>query len=232
MSLLTIVQEVCGALALVQPVAVVTSTDRQIQQLYNLANEEGRALARRHTWQALTVEQEFTTLDQAFQVGALPADFDRFKANTFFNRTTRRPMTGPITSRQWQWIQAQPVYSTVYLAWRERGNQFLVAPNPAVGNDCYYEYISANWALSASDEPQSSFLADSDTYVLDETLTQLGLRWRFLRAKGLDYSEEFNTYEREVELKMARDGGNSMISLAPQPVDLNRVNLPDGSFGV
>ena len=52
------------------------------------------------------------------------------------------------------------------------------------------------------------------------------------KSKGLDYAEDFATYELAIEQAVARDGGASMLSLAPQPVDLNRVNLPDGSFGV
>ena len=234
MSLLSIVQAVTQQLALPTPTTVATSTDRQVQQLFALANEEGRALARRHMWEALQEEANFQTIASNYQTTntPIPADFDRFVPNTFFNRTTRRPITGPISARQWQWILAQPVYSTVYLAFRERTSQFLIAPVPPAAQQIFYEYMSSNWAMSDTGVPQSSFLADTDTYVLDETLTQLGLRWRFLKAKGLDYAEDMETYEREVEEKMARDGGSSMLSLAPQPVDINRVNLPDGSFGV
>lgn len=232
MSLLSIVQAVTSLLSLPTPAAVATSTDRQVIQLFAIANEEGRSLSRRHSWQALTEEANFVTVTADVQPAAIPADFDRFIANSFFNRTTRRPITGPITPRQWQWIKAQPVYSTVYLAFRERTSQFLFAPQPPVGQQIYYEYVSLNWAKSATGTAQSSFLADTDTSFLDETLIQLGLRWRFLKAKGLDYAEDMETYERELEQKIARDGGNSMLSLSPQPVDLNRVNLPDGSFGV
>jgi hypothetical protein len=231
-SLLTVVQAVTGLLALPTPAAVAGSTDRQVIQLMAIANEEGKLLAKRKAWQILTEEQGFASTAGPDQIAAIPADFDRFVPNSFFNRTTRRPMTGPITPRQWQWIQAQPVYSTVYLAFRERGGQFLVAPNPPAGQECYYEYVSKNWCASQGGVAQAAYAADTDVALLDETLIQLGLRWRFMMAKGLDYAEYMATYEREVEQAMARDGGSSMLSLSPQPVDLNRVNLPDGSFGV
>ena len=118
--MLTIICDVAGRLSLPQPTAVVKSTDKQVVQLLALANEEGRSLAGRHPWQALVEEQTFTTTASPAQGAALPADLDRFIPNSFFNRSTRRPMTGPITPRQWQWIQAQPVYSTACLAFRER----------------------------------------------------------------------------------------------------------------
>jgi hypothetical protein len=165
------------------------------------------------------------------QGAALPADFDRFVPNSFFNRSTRRPMTGPITPRQHQWIQAQPVYSTVYLAFIERTGQFLIDPTPVAGNTIAYEYVSNQWAKSAGGLGQTGYLADTDLAFLDEELIALGLRWRFLRAKGLDYAEEMATYEREVERAQARDGGSTALTLAPQPIDPNRVNIPDGNFG-
>jgi hypothetical protein len=232
LSLLSIVQAVTAQLSLAIPTVVATSTDRQVMQFMAIANEEGRLLARRHQWQALTEEFTFVTVNADAQTGAIPADFDRWVPNSFFNRTTARPITGPITPRQWQWIKAQPVYSTVYLAFRERTGQFLFQPDPPAGQNIYGEYVSINWCKSAAGVAQSAFAADTDTSYLDETLIQLGLRWRFLKAKGLEYAEDMETYEREVEEAMARDGGSSTLSMSPTPVDLNRVNLPDGSFGM
>ena len=231
MSLLSIIQDVSGRLSLPQPSAVVGSSDKQVVQLLALANEEGASLARRHPWQALMQEQTFTTVAAPAQPAALPANFDRFVPNSIFNRSTRRPMTGPITPRQWQWIQAQPVYSSACLAFRERTGQVLIAPTPAAGETIAYEYLSKAWAESSGGTPQTAFLADTDTALLDEGLVKLGLRWRFLRAKGLDYAEEMASYERELEQAMARDGGSTALMIAPLAADPNRVNIPDGSFG-
>jgi hypothetical protein len=230
-SLLSIIQAVSGRLSLPQPSVVVGSGDKQVIQLLALGNEEGASLARRHPWQALMQEQSFTTIAAPAQSAALPADLDRFIPNSVFNRSTRRPMTGPITPRQWQWIQAQPVYSTACLAFRERTGQFLIAPTPPAGQTIAYEYLSKNWARSSGGAAQDAFLADADTALLDEGLITLGLRWRFLRAKGLDYAEEMATAERELEQAMARDGGSTAVTLAPAPVDPSRINIPDGSFG-
>jgi hypothetical protein len=236
MSLLSIVTNVSERLSLPKPSVVAASSDRQVIQLMALANEEGMSLARRHPWQALMEEETFTTVATPAQGAALPADLDRFVPNSFFNRSTRRPMTGPITPRQWQWIQAQPVYSTAYLAFRERTGQFLIAPTPPAGETIAYEYLSLNWCLSGPSEtppdtPQPAFVNDDDTAVLDEELIALGVRWRFLRAKGLDYAEEMASYERMLEQAMARDGGSTAVTIAPQPADPNRVNIPDGNFG-
>ena len=232
MSLLSLIQTVTALLSLPVPATVVGSSDRQVLQMLALANEEGQTLASAHNWQILNEEFRFTTTATQSQATSIPSDLARWLPNSFFNRTTRRPITGPITPRQWQWIQAQPVYSTVYLAFRERTGTFLFAPTPPAGQSIYGEYISKNWCQSIGLVGQSTWQADTDTALLDETLMALGLRWRFLKAKGLEYGEDFATYERQVEQARGNDGGSTMLSLAPQPVDLNRVNLPDGSFGV
>ena len=234
MTLLTIIggtDGVAARLSLPVPTTIVGSTDKQVTQLLALVNQEGRSLARRGPWEALVEEASFSTLASPAQANAVPADLDRFIPNSFFNRTTRRPVYGPMTSQQWQWILAQPVYSTVYLAYRKRSGQFLVTPTPAAGETIAYEYVSRNWAKSEAGVAQPNFQADDDAAFLDEELITLGAVWRYLRAKGLDYAEEMASYEREVEQALARDGGSTTISLSPQPFDIGRINLPDGSFG-
>lgn len=234
MSLLSIIQGVCGRLSLAQPPAVVGSTDSQVLQLLALAQEEGKALARRYPWQALTEEQTFVTTATAVQATAVPADFDRFVPNSVFNRTTRRGVLGPITPQQWQAIMAQPVSSKVYLAFRRRTGQYLIIPTPPAGQTIAYEYLSVNWVLGGASQttPAAAYAADTDLSYLSEELITLGVRWRFLQAKGLDYAEAMNTYERELEKAMARDGGASALTLTPQPIDPSRINIPDGNYGV
>jgi hypothetical protein len=230
MSLLSIITEVTGRLALAQPVTVIGSTDQQIRQLLALTIVAGRTLAQDADWQALTSEQLFTTVAAATQPGAFPADFDRFVPNSGFNRTTRRPVNGPVTAAQWQALKAQPQLNTVYLVYNERQGNFNVSPSPPAGQTIAYAYVSSMWAKSAGGTPQITYLADTDLTFLDEALLADSVCWRFLRAKGLSYAEEMTTFERNMEQQQARDGGSTMLSLSPQAINLSRINLPDGNF--
>lgn len=233
MSLLTIVSEVCGRLDLPVPSAVAGSTDAQVVQLQALANKAGRDLASDYAWQTLVAEQTFTTTNTSVQSGAIPPDLDRFIPNSFFNRSTRRPIVGPVTPQQWQWLIAQPSFSTVYLMYRERGGEFLIGPPtvaPPAGQTMAFEYVSVNWAKSASGTPQASFQADTDTAYLDEGLIADATVWMFLRAKGMSYAEEMATYERNLEKAKARDGGSTELSIVPTRINLSRANVPDGSW--
>jgi hypothetical protein len=230
MTLLTIIQRTCDLIGVARPAAVVTSTDQTVRQLYALANEEGDSLASSFNWQALRSQYTFTTQASAVQASALPADLDRLISNSFFNRTTRRTVIGPITPQQWQAIQAQPQLNRVFLAFVQRDGQFLVTPTPAAGQTIAYEYISTNWAISPAGVPQDSFTADADTTYLSERLMILGLRWRYLSSRGLPYAEEMRTYGLQVEQVQARDGGNSELSTTGDDAYILSPNIPEGSF--
>lgn len=229
-TLLSLVQDACRLLSIPVPGEVVGSTDQQVQQLYGLANEEGRELAGSYDWQVMRRQHLFTTTATEAQASAVPADLDRFISNTFFNRTTRRNIFGPITSQQWQANKAQPQLNRVYLAFIQRDGEFLITPTPAAGEEIAYEYVATTWAKSDASVPQDSFLADSDGTYLNDNLFRLGIRWRFLKSKGLDYAEDFRTYQSERNQVMARDGGNSEIDAGGGTYYTYLANIPDGNF--
>jgi len=232
LSLLTVVQKTCRLLSLPVPTEVVASTDVQVQQLYELANEEGNELAGSYDWQVMRKQHTFVTAATPAQATAVPADWDRFCANTFFNRSQQRSVIGPITPQQWQAIQAQPQLNRVFLAFIERDGQFLITPTPAAGETIAYEYVTKDWVYSDDTIPvaRSDYEADTDTSYLDEKIIILGLRWRFLKSKGLEYSEDYRTYMSERQQRQARDGGNGMITTTGDGAYLLSPNMPVGSF--
>ena len=230
MSLLTIVQKTCRRLSLAAPSVVVTSTDAQVLQLWELANEAGDDMARDFDWQMLRKEQTFVTVATPEQSNVIPSDFSRFISDSFFNRSTRRQLFGPITPQQWQAIQAQPQLNRIFLAYVERNGAFLVTPTPTAGETIAFEYVSNQWCQSATAVGQSEFLADTDTGIISERLLILSLRWRFLQAKGLDYAEALRTYEVEIEKTKGRDGGNTIINVTGEGQYILSPNLPEGSF--
>lgn len=229
-NLLSMVQRACRLLSIPVPDEVVGSTDTQVQQLYALANEEGDELAGAYDWQIMRRQHLFNTVASAVQSGAVPADFDHFIANSFFNRTTMRNVYGPITPQEWQAIQAQPQLNRVFLAFVERDGQFLVTPTPPANQEIAYEYITKYWAKSDAGVPQAEFLADTDETYLDDKLFPLGLRWRFLKSKGLDYAQDFATYHSERSQRMARDGGNGVIDTAGGSYYGWATNIAEGNF--
>lgn len=234
MSLLTIVQNVCGILALPKPATVINSQDLQVAQLYALALEEAREQAKME-FQALIREQTFVTVADPTQTTAVPTDLRSFINNSFYNRTTRRPMLGPITPQLWQNIQANPQVNRIILAFRQRDGAFLITPTPPAGQTIGYEYFTNKWARSADlSEDRTQWVNDSDTSYLDETLIELGLRWRWRAAKGLPYGENHDTYMDQLNQTIGRDGGNTVLNLTGGGdwEYVGNPNIPETGFGV
>lgn len=236
MSLLTLVQGAADRLGIVRPSSVVGSADQQVRQLLGLSQQEGKELARRHPWQAITLEKTFAAVaTEAQTTGFIPADLDRWVNGTFFNRTANRRVDGPMNAQAWQNYKAS-VTTVLFDAFRQRGNTLLMAPVPAAGDIYGYEYVSKFWCTTAAGTAptQSAWLADDDEPVLDEELMTDGVVWRFLKAKGLDYSEPFRTYEMQVMAAMARDGGKPLTVSFAGPSSMRggvpRPAFPDGSW--
>jgi hypothetical protein len=214
MSLLSICQDAASDLGLRQPAAIVGSTDLTAQKLFRFANSGGKQLARYHDWQALTVEQTFTTLAQVVQTDALdPDDYDRMIYNPeVWNRSQDLRYAGPTPQRVWQQLQTGIVSGGLVGWWRIKGGQLNIYPAPSAGETLAFEYVSKRWARSSGGTEQEKFEADTDTTVLDEDLLTLEIIWRFRHSRGFaQYAEDMATCEREKEKAASRDRGTGRI---------------------
>lgn len=236
MTALTIVQDVCSRLGIAQPTAVFSSQDQQIIQLRTLMNQEGQELARgvnfEHAWTKLITEKTFTTVAAAIQTSAVPTDFGWYINESLWNRTTMRKLLGPVTAEQWQAQQALNTGAVPDAWFRFRGGNLLIYPSPTAGQTAAYEYVSSYWCQNSGGSSQASMSADSDTAILDETLITLGVEWRFLKQKGLDYAESFRTYQIEVNKAIARDGGRPRLSMSRPVVPRFNGNIPESGWSL
>ena len=209
MSLLSITQSAADRLGLPRPATVITASDENARVLLGMAQEEGKALYDRHTWQVLQTEYTFPTVASTASY-ALPTDFDQLLKDTVFNRTRRRRMVGDLSPEQWQETQASLV-TMVNPAFRIRGSLFYISPTPTSAETVAYEYMSKNWCQSSLSVGQSVWAADTDTGILNEELMTLGIVWRFKSKKGLDYAEDMANYEISLAKAIFKDGARVTI---------------------
>jgi hypothetical protein len=97
------------------------------------------------------------------------------------------------------------------------------------------EYYSDTWCESSAGTDQRIWTADTDVPLLPDDCFILGLIWRFRKAKGLEYQEDFNTYEEEVSRRLARTNMAPVIQIGGgvQGVRLiDESNIPETGYGV
>lgn len=210
MSLLTAVQHFCRRTNLPVPSTVMGSTDVQVLQLRALFEEEGQDLAARGGWQGITFEATHTTTaaeDQGAITDIATNGFNYIKNDTIWDRSDTLPVWGPLSPSEWQLRKAISLTGPRY-QFRIRGGRLLVNPTPAAGQSWAFEYVSKNWLTDSTGATyRQYFVADADLVLLPEELMLLGLRWRWKKEKGLEYAEDFRTYEMQVKDALSRDAG-------------------------
>lgn len=214
------------------PASIVGNANLTAVQMLNLAQREGRELSRRFNWQALVKEYTFTTT--ASTAGyVLPSDYRYIIGGTWWDRANYWRLFGPASAQIWQELKSGIITDGIRRWFRIRGDSFLLHPTPTVtGDTIAYDYMSNGWCETSAGVAQSAWAADTDVGVLDEELMQMGLVWRFLKAKGLTYADELGAYDREVERAMGRDGGAPTLNMAGSRLEANlAVNVPESGFG-
>jgi len=63
------------------------------------------------------------------------------------------------------------------------------------------------WIYSEGGEPQATFLLDTDVIAFDGRLAISGLKYRFLKAKGLEFAEEMRDFLTRLNKLAARANG-------------------------
>lgn len=182
----------------------------------------------------VTVTQTAISLAFGQQSYAMPADFDHFITQTFWDRSYRWQLLGPMDPQEWQVLKSGIAPTGPRNRFRIMGDLFYIDPVPASVHTDVFEYISNAWCQSVTGIAQQIWTADTDYYNLDDDAFILGVIWRYRRSKGLDYNEEYNQWAARAQRTAARDGGSRVIPLNAQGGNerlLGPANIPDTSFG-
>jgi len=230
MSMLTIIQNVADTVGIDRPSSVVGSTSTTAKQMLALLNMSGKMLARRHTWQRLMGEHTFNTVSGTASY-ALPSDYDRHIDDTAWDRSNYWSVRGSITPQEWQIRKSAIVASGIRSRFRIKGNLVYIDPTPTAADSMVYEYIINTWTTdSAGANPSDKYNADADLTIFPEYLLELDLIWRFKKAKGLDYGEEFRDFETQFAIEKQADKPSYTLKMGSDNVRV-LANIPDTGFG-
>lgn len=214
MTLLTALQAAARELKISVPSTIVANTSsHDAMLLLRMANKEAKQIRGRYPWQTIRKEHSFTTVAADSQTSSIPSDWLKFVSETAFNRTTKRPLYGPITPQEWQEYKAGLIVP-VEPAFLVRQGAILIAPTPTAGETVAYEYVS-KWVVVASGgtaATKDSFTVDTDTWIFDEEILTLAVIWRWRMHKGMAYEDQQLDYERLVADAFIADGGKPRIN--------------------
>ena len=231
MTLLTIVQNASDAIGLTRPSVVIASVDQNVRTLLSLAQTEGREVLDRYSWPATQIEVTHTSLAAELQgvMTTLAPGVSYITSSTFWDRTLTQPVTGPLSPIEWQALKARTATGP-YPSYRIFGGKLFAYPAPSAGNTWVFEYQSTYFCQSAGGTNQSAWAADTDVGVLDENLMELGVVWRFKKKNGLDYSEDFRSYEQKLANETSRAGGRKVLDMISGNTAARGVYIPEGSW--
>lgn len=162
----------------------------------------------------------------------LPADWKNQIPQTEWDRTNRWPLMGPQTPQAWQSFKSGIVYAGPRERFRIANNCIAINPPPPDGIILAYEYISKSFVIDASGVSKSSFTADTDTCIFDDSLMILGAKTLFLQAKGLGSSLEGAQFMALVSSCKAQDASAPALSISPGSGGrlLSMDNIPNGNW--
>lgn len=191
--------------------------DQNFTQMVEFLTTAGYDLCRQHTWTHLIREFTLTT-DGSTQSYALPADFFDLVDQTEWNRTSRLPMIGPVSSQQAQFLKARLPALVINIIFRIQGNLITLPVVPPTAATCAAEYLSTYWVKSAAgtspdmDHPGSK----DDVCLFDPTLLVRAVKLQWLQAKGFDATIAQSEYDSTLASAIERNTGAQIISLSGQ----------------
>ena len=203
-TLLQIATQALGEIGLVAPSLIASNADPTAIQILALLNREGQELADLEGGWPQVRGQQTIILVPGQEAYDFPADLLYYREGSSWDATRHRPVAGPVSDRQWQQARLGSGLLSPSLRYRLMDGQIHFDPIPSAADQIVFEYVSACWCRSAAGTPQAAFAADTDVPILPDDLFVLGLKWRLLAAKGMNYAEERAAYDLAVARKQGR----------------------------
>jgi hypothetical protein len=231
MTLLTVVRDVCAVVGVTLPGSVFAGVqaNRTMQEMVALANEMAQRIAydtrdwgRLKTTHTIAGDGVFVppqpdpaavfTGTTAFN---LPQNYKRMllTSNVWRTSSTQFPMSFvPDTD---DWIKRRlEGNDSAFGEWTIIGGQMHIYPIMPVGVSAYFGYLDKNCIALAGGGFGDRFMADGDSFVLDERCLTLGMVWQWKAQKGSPYAEDMSTYGDALTAVMGRD--------SPAPIIIGR----------
>ena len=204
MNILEIAQEAADICAVQRPTDLFNSSVQNDQLFASVVHSTLDSLMRHAEWQAITREGVLYTTDGQtdYLIENVAPDFHSLVNGTMYIRDNMRFVIGAISEERWA-REKQFHTPEIDVLFKIQNNKFKFLKDP--GNlKLHFTYKSNAVCYDAeTEEPKPRLTANTDIPIFDEYLVKLGIIWRWNKRTGLDYTEEYNEYQRELEKSYA-----------------------------
>ena len=215
-TILEICREVADLAAVKRPNDLFNMASQQESIFLSVAKSTLDSLLRYGDWQELIRDGclHISPGCQQYMISECIPDFFSIVNNTIYIKDGQEKIIGAITPEQW--MRDKYFCSTGSgIKFRIQNGRFVFLNQPQKCMNIVFQYRSNNvvWDFKTFEEKD---VLSSNSYVpiFDEYLVKLGILWRWLKRSGLDYSEEYNEYERELKKRFGSSIANKDIVLA------------------
>ena len=211
MNILEIAQDAADICAVARPTDLFNSSSQNDQLFASVVRSTLDSLMRHAEWQCLTREANLYTVEgvKDYLLENIAPDFYALVNGTMYMKGDMRDVIGAITEEKWRQLKQ---YHTVDVDvfFKIQNNQIKFYKDPE-GKKFKFAYKSNAVCFDAkTGEPKPRFTANT---VFDTYLVKLGIIWRWLKRTGLDYTEEYNEYQRELNKSYAETKAVGDINL-------------------
>jgi hypothetical protein len=191
-----------------------TSGDANIGRLCQLLKSVGRDLQRVKQWTHLQKECSFTTV-QGTATYSLPSDFERMIDQTWWNRTNRLPLGGPLSPQEWQYLKARLVGVVFTVLFRPLDGQISLYPdtNTPGGYDIAFEYVSRWWVGTSTATTEDAPSSGSQYIWFEPQLVLRLLKLAFKKETGFEAEAAQNDYDATLAACIESDSPAPVLRL-------------------
>lgn len=238
MTLLSICQNVLRITGWDDLSTISGNTDKTARQVMALANQEIVNLSKRFDWRHIVIAYEFATIADQSEY-ALPPDYAKLMKDSVYNKDEYYRLRSGMSDYQWNQWQYGLLGSISHQRYKVTLNTgspvFVISPVPASAENMVLLYKS-NFPVFEADgvTAKEHYENDDDYSRIPEDVVEMGLLWRFKRAKGLDFSAELAEYNEMTRTRFAQTKGDSDLPVPNGAVtpEITDGYVPDNGFGV
>lgn len=241
-TLLGVCQTVAREIGLPVPATVVGNVTQQVAQLVGFANVTGDSLRDETDWPALRQVATITTSNGTSIYSVVPNELgsgyttNRIIAETGWDATNKWYFVGSVNDVEWAGWKYGVIATPIRKIWRTRSDSSIeVFPVPSSADSLALSVIANEWGRTSGGTPKTGLTLDSDTHVFNDRLFILGVKWRFLEAKGLPFAEPLADYQRVLGVRKSAARPARTVSLDSRRARVRRLvdyrNVPDTGFG-